>query len=104
MLIHLMATLILSITLISCQGPQFKIHKRKLVKVERCEEDPEKDGYYICSIFCASHLYDLNAPRRTSKTIKESPEVCNNTVGFGVKSWGEDITPTMKALKKFYSK
>ena len=90
--------------LTSCQSPQFKQHERKLVKIYDCIEDPDNVDFSICSVYCAGHLYDLNKPARISETIALDPKECSDTVGFHVNAWGTDITPTMKALKKYYSK
>ncbi len=103
-IVRLVILIVLSITLTSCQAPQFRNHERKLVKIYDCEEDTDNIGFFICSVYCASHLYSLNEPARISETISLNPESCTDTVGFHVESWGTDITPTMKALKKFYSK
>ncbi len=103
-IVRLVILIILSIILTSCQAPQFRQHERKLVKIYDCEKDTDNIGFFICSVYCASHLYDLNGPTKISETFDANPESCTDTVGFHVEKWGTDITPTMKALKKYYSK
>ena len=85
----------LLISLISCT--EFKVHKRKLIKLENCYEH---ENGFTCDVLCSGHDYDLNSPRRVSESIYLNPNDCTDTVGFSVDAWAEDITPTIKALKK----
>lgn len=103
-IVRLVILIVLSMVLTSCQGPQFRQHERKLVKIYDCKEDPNNADFSICSVYCASHLYDLNGPERLSETASVDPESCTDTVGFHVEPWGTDIIPTIKALIKFWTK
>lgn len=87
----------LSIILSSCV--KFKIHDRKLIKISECIY---AEGNYLCSVSCSSHEYDINGPKRITNSATINPEDCTDTVGFSVDAWAEDITPTIKALKKQY--